>query len=178
MVGHSRGGKTVLLAGATDERIAVTAPNDSGCGGAGSYLWQGEECEKLADLVRAVPYWLGAKAAQYVDREEDLPFDQHFVKALVAPRALLSTEALGDLWADPSGTYQTHRAAREAYRLLGVPERIGIWFRMGEHRHGLVDWRVFLDFADLQLRGLPTETPFDSNPFPEMPAAFSWSAPV
>lgn len=178
VVGHSRGGKTVLLAGATDERIALTAPNDSGCGGSGSYLWQGEGCEKLADLIRAVPFWLGPRVAQYVDREELLPFDQHFLKALVAPRALLSTEALGDLWANPSGTYQVHQAAREAYRLLGAEDRIGIWYREGEHRHGIVDWKAFLDFADLQFRGLPTKTPFDMNPFPEMPAAFSWSAPL
>ncbi len=177
VVGHSRGGKTVLVAGATDERIALTAPNDSGCGGAGSYLWQGEECEKLADLVRAVPYWLSPRAAEYVDREEHLPFDQHFLKAAVAPRALLSTEALGDLWANPAGTYQVHLAAREAYRFLGAESRIGIWYREGEHRHGPVDWKAFLDFADLQLRGLPTDTDFEANPFADLPPAFSWSAP-
>jgi dienelactone hydrolase len=178
IVGHSRGGKCVLLAGATDERIALTAPNDSGCGGAGSYLWQGEECEKLADLVRAVPYWLAAKAAEYVDREEDLPFDQHFLKAMVAPRALLSTEALGDLWADPSGTYQTFDAAREAYRFLGAEEKIGIWYREGEHSHGIVDWKAFLDFADWQFKGIEPATRYDVNPFPEMERAFSWTAPA
>jgi len=178
VVGHSRGGKTVLLAGATDERIALTAPNNSGCGGAGSFLWQGEGCEKLADLVRAVPYWLADRAAEYVDREEDLPFDQHALKALVAPRALLSTEALGDLWANPTGTYQAHLGARKAYHLLGAEDRIGIWYREGEHSHGIADWKAFLDFADLQLRGLPTQTRYGESPFGELPPAFSWKAPV
>ncbi len=55
-----------------------------------------------------------------------MPFDQHFLKALVAPRALLSTEGLGDLWSNPSGTWQTYLAAREVCRFLGAEERIGI----------------------------------------------------
>jgi hypothetical protein len=177
VVGHSRGGKTVLLAGATDERIALTAPNDSGCGGAGSFLYQGDKCERLADLVRAFPFWLSPRAPGYVDREETLGFDQHFLRALVAPRAQLSTEALGDLWANPSGTRQTFLAAREAYRFLGAEKRLGIWYREGEHRHGIVDWKAFLDFADVQLRGLTNATDFDMNPFPDMQPAFAWTAP-
>lgn len=177
VVGHSRGGKTVLLAGATDERIALTAPNDSGSNGAGCFRWQGEGSETLADGVRMIPYWYSAKAPEYVGREQDLPFDQHSLKALVAPRALLSTEALGDLWANPSGTFQTFDAAREAYRFLGVEERIGIWYREGEHHHGLVDWKAFLDFADWHFRGLEPATKYDVNPFPEMERAFSWTAP-
>ena len=178
IVGHSRGGKTVLLAGATDERIALTAPNNSGSGGAGCYRWQGDDCEKLEDGVRMVPYWYAPRLADFIDREGDLPFDQHSLKALVAPRALLSTEALGDLWANPSGTYQTHCAAREAYRFLGAEDRIGIWYREGGHDHGLVDWRAFLDYADLRFRGTPTATRFDENPFPEVPLAYSWAAPA
>jgi len=178
VVGHSRGGKTVLLAGATDERIALTAPNNSGAGGAGCFRWQGQGCERLADSLRMVPYWYSPRLADYVDREELLPFDQHCLKACVAPRALLSTEALNDLWANPSGTYQTYAAAREVYRFLGAEEKIGIWFREGDHDHGPEDWRAFLDFADWQFRGLEPQRLFDVNPFPDMPLAFSWSAPV
>lgn len=177
VVGHSRGGKTVLLAGATDERIALTAPNNSGSNGAGCFRWQGEGGERLADGVRMVPYWYSAKMPAYVDREQDLPFDQHSLKALVAPRALLSTEALGDVWANPTGTYQTFDAAREVYRFLGAEEKIGLWFREGEHHHGIVDWKVFLDFADWQFRGIRPETQYDVNPFPGMERAFSWTAP-
>jgi hypothetical protein len=180
VVGHSRGGKTVLVAGATDERIALTAPNNSGSGGAGSYLWQGqgegERCEKLRDGMEMVPYWYVPRLGDFIDKEEELPFDQHALKALVAPRALLSTEALGDGWANPTGTYQTYLAAREAYRFLGAEERIGIWYREGEHNHGPVDWSAFLDFADLQFRGIASATRFNENPFPGMASAFSWSA--
>lgn len=177
VVGHSRGGKTVLLAGATDERIALTAPNNSGSGGAGCFRWHGEGCEKLEDGVRMVPYWYSPRLAEFIGREANLPFDQHALKALVAPRALLSTEALGDLWANPSGTYQTYLAAREVYRFLGAEDRIGIWYREGEHRHGLADWQAFLDFADLQFRNATPDRSFNPDPFPGMTRAFSWSAP-
>jgi len=178
IVGHSRGGKAVLLAAATDERIALGAPNDSGSGGAGCFRWQGDGCEKIEDGLHAVQYWYSPRLKEYIGREKELPFDQHALKALVAPRALLSTEALGDTWANPAGTYQTYLAAREVYRFLNAEERIGIWYRDGGHSHGIVDWKAFLDFADLQFRGIAPAGRFDVNPFPDIPPAFSWSAPA
>ncbi len=177
VTGHSRGGKAVLLAGATDERIALTAPNNSGCGGAGCFRRQGPGSETLAAILKAIPYWFGPRLKDYLGREAELPFDQHYLKAAVAPRALVSTEALGDLWANPSGTWQTHLAAREAYRFLGAEERIGIWFREGGHDHGDTDWAAFLDFMDWQLRGRQPALRFNLNPFPDLPRAFSWTAP-
>lgn len=111
------------------------------------------------------PHWFSPRLASYIGRENDLPFDQHFVKALVAPRALLSTEALGDLWANPSGTFETHLAARAVYRLPGCEDRIGIWYRAGGHAQGLDDWRALLDFADWQLLGKAPARRFDLNPF-------------
>ncbi|MBT7304509.1 MAG: hypothetical protein HN849_33560 [Victivallales bacterium] len=178
VVGHSRGGKAALLAGATDERIALTAPNGSGSGGAGSYHCQGPESEALADSIRMIPYWFGPQLGEFVGREDQLPFDQHFLKALVAPRAYLSSDGLGDLWANPSGTWQTHTAAREVYRFLGAEESIGCWFREGDHQHGPTDWAAFLEFMEWQLCGRQPTTRFDLNPFPDMPPAFSWSAPA
>ncbi|NLO74034.1 MAG: hypothetical protein GX100_08035 [candidate division WS1 bacterium] len=177
VVGHSRGGKTVLLAAATDERIALTAPNNSGCGGAGCYRVQGPESETIEDIIRRLSYWFGPGLREYVGRETELPFDQHYLKALVAPRALLSTEALGDLWSNPSGTWQTHLAAREMYRFLGAEDRIGIGFREGGHDHGFADWCVFLDFMEWQLCDGPRPEGLNTGPFDEMPRAFSWSAP-
>ena len=177
ITGHSRGGKTTLLAGATDERIALTCANDSGCGGAGSHILQGPKCERLEDILRGFPHWFGPRLKEFVNREAELPFDQHFLEALIAPRALLTTEALGDFWANPMGTRQIHVAAREVYRFLGADERKGIWYREGGHEHGMADWRAFLDFVDWQFRGVAPEREFDANPFPELPKGFSWSAP-
>ncbi|HET6487687.1 MAG TPA: acetylxylan esterase, partial [Spirochaetia bacterium] len=162
--GHSRGGKTALLAGATDERIALTAPNDSGCGGAGSFLCQGPESETLADILRVFPYWFSSKLPAYLRKGRTLPFDQHLVKALVAPRALLATEALGDLWANPTGTHHTHEQAREVYRLLGAEDQIGLCYRPGGHEHALEDWNALLDFADWRLGGSERRRDFWQSP--------------
>jgi len=181
ITGHSRGGKTTLLAGATDERIAVTNCNGSGAGGAGSFLYLGPECEKLADGMRGAPYWYGPKFHEYANRETELPFDQHFLKAMVAPRALLDTEGLDDLWSNPVGAMQTQLAAKEVYRFLGATDRIGQVYRPGGHDHGPEDWRAFLDFAQWHLQGIEPsrafDAPFDKNPFADMKPAFSWEAP-
>ena len=165
VVGHSRGGKAALLAGATDERIALTSANNSGAGGAGCFRVLGAGSETLADVVGAFPHWFAPQLARYAGREQELPFDQHFLKALVAPRALLTTEALGDLWANPQGSWQTHLAAREVYALLGVPQRIAIAFRAGGHEHQASDWNTLLDFCDTVFRGAPRAPALDVSPF-------------
>ena len=165
VVGHSRGGKASLLAGATDERIALTSANDSGCGGAGCYRQQGAGSETLADILRNFPYWFGPHLSEFIGREAELPFDQHFLKAAVAPRLLLTTEALGDLWANPTGTWLTHAAARQVYGFLGIEERIGIWYREGGHAHSRADWETLLDFMDWHFRGRQPVFRYDANPF-------------
>ena len=172
IVGHSRGGKAALLAGATDERIAVTSANNSGAGGAGCFRWQGSGSETLAEVVATFPHWFGPRLAHYSGRESELPFDQHFVKALIAPRALLTTEALDDHWANPAGSWLTHRAARAAYALLGAQDRIAIAFRPGGHDHGMDDWITLLDFCDYVFQTKPRPNRLDVNPFPDLQQAF------
>lgn len=164
VVGHSRGGKAALLAGATDERIALTSANNSGAGGAGCWRWGGPGSETLADITRAFPHWFGPQLAAYAGREHALPFDQHFLKALVAPRALFTTEALDDAWANPLGTWVTHEAARRLYDWLGVPQRIAIRYRAGGHAHAPGDWAALLDVADHLFKGLARPEGLQGSP--------------
>lgn len=179
--GHSRGGKTALLAGAFDERIDLTVPNGSGCGGAGCYRIQAEKSETLDDITKPsrFGYWFSPRFREFVGKETQLPFDQHSLKALVAPRALLSVDALGDLWANPYGTQQSHRAAQPVFEFLGASDKLGIYYRQGGHAQSEDDWRTLVDFADKVFFG---KTPaggkkFDQLPFPDAPKPFSWSAP-
>jgi hypothetical protein len=159
VIGHSRGGKAALLAGATDARIALTCANNSGAGGAGCFRGGFAGAERLTDLLDRFPHWLNPALRSYVGHEDQLPFDQHFLKALVAPRFLLTTEALGDAWANPVGTWQTHLAAQKVYDLLRSQDQLAICFRPGGHGHTYQDWCTFLDFADSCFRGLPARRP-------------------
>jgi hypothetical protein len=177
VTGHSRGGKAALLAGATDTRIALTAPNNSGCGGAGCYRFQAEQSEDIAAILKSFPFWFQPHFADFIGHVDRLPFDQHTLKALVAPRALLSTEALDDLWANPKGTQQTYLAAKEVFAFLGAGERIGIAFRPGKHEQNVEDWETLLAFADRQFFGKQGARRFDQLAFSDLPPVFAWKAP-
>lgn len=168
VTGHSRGGKTVLLAGATDERIALTNPNDSGAGGSGLNHLKCEGAEVIDDFFRSGNiFWFGKGFAEHRGRDADLPYDQHFLHALVAPRLLLVNEAHGDPWANPPGSYAACLAAREAYRLLGSPDKIGWSIREGVHAHSAEDYETLLDFMDLQFRGMSVARGFQREVYCE-----------
>jgi hypothetical protein len=177
VTGHSRGGKAALLAGALDERVALTVPNGSGCGGAGCYRVQPPKTEDIAAITKNFPYWFSARFPEFIGHVDQLPFDQHEVKALVAPRALLTTDGLGDIWANGPGTQATYQAAREVYKFLGAEDKIGIHYREGGHAQLAEDFDALLAFADHLFFNKPSDVPFDKLPFPDEPKAYSWAAP-
>jgi (4-O-methyl)-D-glucuronate---lignin esterase len=166
-IGHSRLGKAVLVAGAFDERIAVVAPAGSGAGGTGAYRFNGARGggrEGLADMMRKYPNWFSPNLYQFAADVDRLPFDQHWLIALAAPRAFVSLEGTDDQNCVPNALRQAIAGAMPAYGLLGVPQRLGIHY--APHRHALAaeDWDALLDFADQQLFGRPVARRFDQYP--------------
>lgn len=167
-VGHSRLGKTVLLAGALDPRIAVVMPHQSGCGGAGPSRHADPKAESVKRITTAFPHWFCGNFKGYADSLDKLPFDQHELVALCAPRPVLFTNAADDLWANPSGQFAVLRAATPVYKLLGVDgltadkvpspgdklvdDRLGYWIRPGKHEMNRDDWQTFLAYADKWLK--------------------------
>lgn len=118
VMGHSRLGKTALAAGAFDERFSLVAALQSGAGGIA--LFRGKTGEQLRDLNREYSReWFCMEAYRYMDHIEELPFDQHFLVALIAPRNLYIGSALRDAWADPLSEYLACVAGTEVYRLHG-----------------------------------------------------------
>ncbi len=184
ITGHSRGGKTVLLAAAVDERIKYVCPNNRGCHGANSYrcVVEGDKdefdwawrSERLEDMLKSLPTWLGPKLKEYVNREQELPYDMHYFGALIAPRYYIQNEGMQDYWINPIGAWQNFMAVKECYRYLGCEDHAGAWFRAGAHRHQLPDFETFLDFMDRARAGLPLAEHLKVNPYPEIEKNFDW----
>ena len=163
VVGHSRLGKTAILAAAFDERIALAIPHQAGCGGTAPSRSKSTKAESVRRINTSFPHWFCGNFKEFNDHVEKLPFDQHCLAALVAPRPMLFSNAVEDEWANPAGQFEMLKAATPVYKLLGVegltaermPEpgklidsRLGYYIRAGKHSMTKEDWKVFLDFAD------------------------------
>jgi hypothetical protein len=166
-VGHSRLGKAALIAGAFDERFALTAPAGSGCGGTGAYRFNGQGRggkEGLEEATKKFPQWFGPHLREFAGQVEKLPFDQHWLLALVAPRLFLAADGLSDPYASTNALVQSYLAAKPVYELLGMPEHLAINFRPGGHLLAIADWQAILDFSDQQLRELEVKRLSNQTP--------------
>jgi len=169
--GHSRFGKTALVAMAYDPRFAVAYISSSGTGGAKLYRHiYGELTENLA--ATGEYHWMAGNFLKFAGplTPGDLPVDAHELIALCAPRPVFigagASVAGKDGWADPQGMFLAAVAAGPVYRLLGKkdlgtsvypPIETGLMdgdlsFRQhaGGHTPG-PNWPTFLDFASRYL---------------------------
>ncbi len=167
VVGHSRLGKTALLAGAFDERFALVIPHQAGCGGTGPSRHDDSKAEGVKRINTAFPHWFSTSFKAFNDTTDKLPFDQHCLAALCAPRPVLYTNAAEDLWANPAGQFEMLKLATPVYELLGVKgleattmpppnklldSRLGYFLRPGKHAMTPDDWRAYLAYADQWLK--------------------------
>ena len=159
--GHSRLGRTVLWAGAQDERIAAVFASCSG--EAGAALARRDWGETVDDMAQNFPWQLAGNYQKWVGRWNDMPVDSHMLMAVVAPRALFCNGGTGDQWASPRGEFLGMVAAGPVYKLLGkkdlgttelpsldqplIDGNLGWIYHTGGHTAPLPDWRAFLDFA-------------------------------
>jgi hypothetical protein len=118
VIGHSRGGKTALLVGAVDPRFKLAISNESGCGGAA--LARRMFGETVEQITTRFGYWFCPRAAEYANREAEMPFDQHFLAAAICPRHVAIGSASDDLGADPRGEWLGLVNASPAFEAVGI----------------------------------------------------------
>jgi hypothetical protein len=159
--GISRLGKTVMWAGAHDQRFAAVIASCSGEGGAAlSHRNYGETIAHLTAPTR-FPYQFAANYAKYGGFPDKAPMDANLLIALIAPRPLLLQTGSSDYWSDPKGEFLAAVAAGKVYKMLGK-EDLGtdVWpaarqpifhdlsYYMHEGGHGMVasDWGIYIEF--------------------------------
>ena len=156
--GHSRTAKAALLAGATDTRFQFTYSNNSGSTGAAiSRRKSGETVARITDLF---PYWFCKNYKQYASREAQMPFDQHWLLASIAPRKVLVGSATKDANADPLSEQLGCLAASPAFENGFVCDvvavagdeffegDIGYHLREGTHYLSRTDWLKLIKFVN------------------------------
>lgn len=168
VVGHSRLGKTALWTAAQDERFFAGISNDSGYGGAATS--KRGEGERVRDFLRAGSWdWYCENFKQFTDElEDEKPYDQAYLLALIAPRCLCVGSAVEDRGADPKSEFLTTLWASQAWEMLGkeglvTPDRmpepgdalhegtVGYHLRAGTHFFSREDWNMYIRFLNNRL---------------------------
>jgi hypothetical protein len=166
ITGASRLGKTVLWAGAQDERVAAVfsvVPGEMGAS-----LIRRDWGETLDDMAQNFPWQFAGNLQKWVGKWDELPVDQHLLIALCAPRPVYVNGGLRDQWSDPKGEFLALVGAGPVYRLLGakdlgvteVPDldkpvttgSLAFHYHSGGHAAVPADWKAFLDFAERHFR--------------------------
>jgi hypothetical protein len=169
LVGHSRLGKTVLWAGATDPRFALIYSSQSGEMGAA--LSRRDFGETVDDMASNFGYQFAGNLQKYIGHWNEMPHEGHLLISLSAPRPVFISAGSGDLWSDPRGQFLATVAAGPVWRLLGrsdlgttempaldVPVTGGTLAYLdhnGPHVISPLDWQTFFAFAGRHLQPQP-----------------------
>ena len=175
VTGFSRTGKAALIAGAFDERFALTAPAATGGGGTGAFRRSGEGRggkEGLDLMLKKYPNWFSPALLPFAGETERLPFDQHWLLAAIAPRAFLALEGDADPVSLASAVRGSFAGAAPAYALLGASDHLGVHYSPRAHAVTRDDAAALFDFADATFGKRPVQRRFDRFP----PVAFQSDA--
>ena len=156
VIGHSRGGKTALWTAVTDTRFAGVCVNGSGCAGAKLNHLDLPKSEHIAQIVRTFQYWFCLDYTLWVNREQEMPFDQHELLSCVAPRLLAVGSGSTDDWAGPEGERKATELARAAWK---DPSCVSYHCHEGKHDLGLFDWNIYLSHAERHWKGVAKTPP-------------------
>jgi len=159
--GVSRLGKTVLWAGARDERFGIVIASCSGEGGAALSMRNfGETIGHMIAPSRYFYQFCGNRA-KYAENPQSSPIDAHMLISLIAPRPLLLQTGDTDHWSDARGEFLAAVAAEPVYNLFGkkglqtdvmpdagqaVLNDLGYYMHSGGHGVQPDDYDIYLKF--------------------------------
>ncbi|RAN35231.1 hypothetical protein HY3_09170 [Hyphomonas pacifica] len=163
VMGHSRYGKSALIAGVWDRRIGAVVAHQSGF--AGASLSRSHTGEGLQRMAKTYPHWLAPEVQPWLDYLDELPVDQHELLALLAPTPVLLGNGRRDVWSDPNSSFRAAMAASAVYEAMdlpGLPEAgmqqdfrpsagIAWWLRSGGHSIVSEDVDTFVAFLQAHL---------------------------
>jgi hypothetical protein len=145
VTGCSRYGKGAFVAGAFDQRIALTMPIESGTGGAPAFRSIATEggSQSLGSAYGEQP-WLGDAFGSYTSNASGLPVDTHEVVGMIAPRGLFIMENPHIDWLGAQSGSVAALGGAEIYKALGAENNITYWSDIQDGNHCAVrsEWRA------------------------------------
>ncbi|URN13700.1 cellulose-binding protein [Streptomyces radiopugnans] len=145
VTGCSRYGKGAFVAGAFDQRIALTMPIESGSGGVGAFRSIAREsgAQPLSSAYSEQP-WLGDAFGSYTGNPAALPVDTHQIVGMVAPRGLLIMDNPHVDWLGARSGAVAALGGAEVYKALGAQNNITYWSDVQDGNHCAVrsEWRA------------------------------------
>jgi pimeloyl-ACP methyl ester carboxylesterase len=150
LTGHSRNGKTSLIAAAMDERIRAVILSSAGAGGTCPYRLFSETQfgEGIELITRTFPDWLHPRLRFYAGREHKLPIDQPELIACLAPRPCLISTALNDSVESVWAVEQSYYSAQRVYYFLQALPALQLRYRDSGHETGAQDIEDYLDWLN------------------------------
>jgi len=187
VTGCSFAGKIALYAGALDERIRLTIPEESGGGGTANWRVSEDERNRGTDTENLSTAqgtaWYGQNLPQFNAAVDRLPFDHHQVIGMVAPRALLAIESSSPNYPRLShvSTFTSGVVAHKIWEALGVPERMGMTQFATNHCQFPASLRdeveAFVDRFLLDREGVATDVLESDAITPDLARWAPWSVP-
>ena len=170
VTGCSYAGKMALIAGAFDERIALTIAQESGGGGATA--WRVSETLGAVEKLGATSHqWFKEDMFDFANNNVSrLPHDHHELMAMVAPRALLVTGNTDYMWLANPSNYIASKATEEVYKQFGIGDRFGYYID-GNHGHCQIPESqkpAIVAFVDKFLLEKNVNTNVSTAPYPEI----------
>ncbi|WP_034270975.1 cellulose binding domain-containing protein [Actinospica robiniae] len=145
VTGCSRYGKGALVAGAFDQRVALTMPVESGTDGAPIFRGvPGESGAQPLDEAYNEQPWVGDAFSAFTGNPNMLPIDTHEILGLVAPRGLFVMENPHIDWLATTSGSVAALGAREIYNALGASSNISYWSDVQDGTHCAVrpEWKA------------------------------------